>query len=112
MCFCAPRSPGKVSIFTFGAAAWCSMTSNGTLRSWSSRSVELIVVGGPFRRASRPVDVVWAWVPGTYEEYMASRVGERMEMMKVLLGAGERLAASLKEQGTADLGQYQFDFAP
>jgi len=35
-----------------------------------------------------------------------------MEMMKVLLGAGERLAASLKEQGTADLGQYQLDFAP
>ena len=41
-----------------------------------------------------------------------SRVREPMEMMKVLLGAREWLAVSPKEQGTADLGQFQLDFAP
>jgi hypothetical protein len=57
--------------------------------------------------------VVWAWVPGTYEEFMARRVRERMEMMKVLLGAGEWLAASPEEQESiADLEEYRLDFAP
>jgi hypothetical protein len=57
--------------------------------------------------------VLWAWVPGTYEEYMAQKVRERMEMMKVLLGAGEWLAASPEEQGTiSELERYRLDFAP
>lgn len=70
-------------------------------------------IGSLSRRVSRPVEVVWAWVPGTYEEYMARKVCERMEMMKVLLGAGEWLAASPEEQETvADLERYRLDFAP
>src|SRR5438046_9549020 len=27
-------------------------------------------IGSLSRRAAKPVEVVWAWVPGTYEEYM------------------------------------------
>jgi len=52
-------------------------------------------------------------VPGTYEEHMARKVRERMEMMKVLLGAGEWLAASPEEQDTiTDLERYRLNFAP
>jgi hypothetical protein len=70
-------------------------------------------IGSLSRRASRPIEVVWAWVPGTYEEYMARKVRERMEMMKVLLGAGEWLAASPEEQETvAELERYRLDFTP
>ncbi len=70
-------------------------------------------IGSLSRRAARPLEVVWAWVPGTYEEYMARKVRERMEMMKVLLGAGEWLAASPEEQETvADLERYRLNFAP
>jgi hypothetical protein len=44
---------------------------------------------------------------------MAGKVRERMEMMKVLLGAGEWLAASPEEQETVgDLERYRLDFAP
>jgi hypothetical protein len=61
----------------------------------------------------KPVEVVWAWAPGTYEEYMARKVKERMEMMKVLLGAGEWLASSPEQQQTiVDLDAYQLQFAP
>lgn len=70
-------------------------------------------IGSLSRRASRPLEVLWAWVPGTYEEYMARKVRERMEMMKVLLGAGEWLSASPEEQETiSDLERYCLDFAP
>jgi hypothetical protein len=65
------------------------------------------------RRISRPLEVLWAWVPGTHEEYMARKVRERMEMMKVLLGAGEWLAASPEEQeAIRELARYRLDFAP
>ena len=70
-------------------------------------------IGSLSRRTSRPVEVVWAWMPGSYEEFMANKVRERMEMMKVLLGAGEWLAASPEQQdAVAALAQYQLDFAP
>lgn len=70
-------------------------------------------IGSLSRRVSRPLEVVWAWVPGTYEDHMAGKVRERMEMMKVLLGAGEWLAASPEEQETVgDLERYRLDFAP
>lgn len=70
-------------------------------------------IGSLSRRISQPIEVVWAWVPGTYEEFMARKVGERMEMMRVLLGAGEWLAASPEEQASfADLDRYRLDFSP
>lgn len=70
-------------------------------------------IGSLSRRISRPLEVLWAWVPGTFEEHMAKKVRERMEMMKVLLGAGEWLAASPEEQETiADLERYRLNFAP
>jgi hypothetical protein len=70
-------------------------------------------IGSLSRRAKKPVEVVWAWVPGTYEEYMARKVRERMDMMRVLLGAGEWLAASPEEQeAVVDLDRYRLDFAP
>jgi len=70
-------------------------------------------IGSLSRRASEPLEVVWAWTPGTYEEYMARKVGERMEMMRVLLGAGEWLAPSPEDQQTIpDLDGYRLDFAP
>jgi hypothetical protein len=70
-------------------------------------------IGSLSRRDSQPVEVVWAWVPGTFEEYMARKVKERMEMMKILLGAGEWLASSPDEQqAIVDLDAYRLDFAP
>ena len=70
-------------------------------------------IGSLSRRAVKPLDVVWAWVPHSYEEYMARKVRERMEMMKVLLGAGEWLADSPEEQEkVSDLEKYELNFAP
>jgi superfamily II DNA or RNA helicase len=70
-------------------------------------------IGSLSRRILRPLEVLWAWVPGTYEQYMAKKVDERMKMMKVLLGAGEWLAASPEEQATiSELERYRLDFAP
>jgi hypothetical protein len=70
-------------------------------------------IGSLSRRVSKPVEVVWAWTPGSYEDYMAQKVRERMEMMKVLLGAGEWLAAAPEKQSAIDdLQRYCLDFAP
>lgn len=70
-------------------------------------------IGSLSRRKAQPVEVVWAWVPGTYEEFMARKVRERLDMMKVLLGAGEWLASSPEEQQSiADLDGYRLDLAP
>lgn len=70
-------------------------------------------IGSLSRRISRPLEVFWACVPGTYEEYMARKVDECMKMMKVLLGAGELLAASPEDQETInELEHYRLDFAP
>lgn len=70
-------------------------------------------IGSLSRRISRSLEVLWAWVPGTYEEHMARKVRERMEMMKVLLGAGEWLAASPEEQeAITELERYRLDFTP
>jgi hypothetical protein len=59
------------------------------------------------------VEVSYAWVPGTYEEYMAKKVSERVEMMRVLLGAGEWLSDSPEAQHSfADLEPYGLNFEP
>ena len=53
-------------------------------------------------------------MPGTYEEYMVRKVRERMEMIEVLLGAGEWLAAVSPEgqESITELEHYRLDFAP
>ena len=68
---------------------WCRRVVQYDLE-WNPALMEQQVgrvdrIGSLSRRDSKPVEVVWAWVPGTYEEYMARKVRERMEMMKVLL---------------------------
>jgi SNF2 family DNA or RNA helicase len=60
-------------------------------RDWNPAALEQQVsrvdrIGSLSRRKNRPLEVSYAWVPGTYEEYMANNVNERVEMMRVLLG--------------------------
>jgi SNF2 family DNA or RNA helicase len=70
-------------------------------------------IGSLSRRKSRSIEVVWAWMPGTYEEYIAKKVQGRLEMMKVLLGAGEWIAASPEDQeAISELDRYKLNFAP
>lgn len=96
---------------------WCRRVVQYDLE-WNPAMLEQQVgridrLGSLSRREGKPVDVVYAWVPGTYEEYMASSVQERQQMMRVLLGAGDRLADTLEEQERVELlDRYRLDFAP
>lgn len=70
-------------------------------------------IGSLSRRKNRPVEVSYARVPGIYEEYTANKVRERVEMMRVLLGAGEWLSDSPESQEDfSDLKPYRLDFKP
>lgn len=70
-------------------------------------------IGSLSRRENKSIEVVYAWVPGTYEEHMAGRVQHRQAMMRVLLGAGDRLADTAEEQDRIEnLERYRLNFAP
>ncbi len=60
-----------------------------------------------------PVEVYYAHLPGTYEEYIADEVKRRCEMLRLVLGAGEWLADKPEDQKRiAELERYQLDFEP
>jgi hypothetical protein len=70
-------------------------------------------VGSLSRRVKKPVLVGYAWTPGTYEEYMAQKVRDRVAMIRVLLGAGEWLGDSPETQTHVDkLEEYELDLSP
>ena len=104
-CSSVLKSRAKASIYTYGAGVLSNMTLNGIRRSWNNRFGRVDRIGSLSRRAVKPLDVVWAWVPHSYEgdKWLVKSV-ERMEMMKVLLGAGEWLVDSPEErQGASPL---------
>jgi superfamily II DNA/RNA helicase len=97
---------------------WCRRILQYDLR-WNPALMEQQIgrvdrIGSLSRRVSKPLEIVWPRVPGTYEEYMARTVRERMQMMKVLLGAGDLLLAAAPEEQEiiSNLEQYRLDFAP
>lgn len=70
-------------------------------------------IGSLSRRWKQSLKVWHAWQLGTYEEYMAQVVEERVEMMRVLLGAGEWLSDSPETQEKiSELKKYFLDFSP
>ncbi len=70
-------------------------------------------IGSLSRRKRRPLEVIWTVTPGSYEEYMKQAVERRLDLMKVLLGAGEWLASSPETQERLDdLERYRLDFSP
>lgn len=107
----------RLVIAVSGENKWSSSTF-----TWNEllKSVHLFVckrvvdrIGSLSRRVLQPLEAIWPWVPGTFEEHMARKVQERMDMIKVVLGAGELLAASFEEQQSIDdLERYRLDFAP
>jgi len=64
---------------------------------------------GGIRKAGEKVIVVYCFQNGTYEQVMATRVQQRCEMMRVLLGAGQWLDA---DREIEELDQYRMTFPP
>jgi len=96
---------------------WCRTIVHYDL-DWNPAAMEQRVgrvdrIGSLSRRTRKPVEVCYAWVPGTYEEFIKERVEKRVEMLRVLLGAGEFLEDNPNEQKIGlDLKLYELDFAP
>jgi hypothetical protein len=70
---------------------WCRDILHYDLE-WNPADMEQQVgrvdrVGSLSRRVKKPVLVGYAWTPGTYEEYMAQKVRDRVEIIRDLLGA-------------------------
>lgn len=63
------------------------------------------------QREVEPVETIYVWQKGTYEERMAERVQHRLLMMRTLLGAGNFLSDDPETQRIFDnLGQYELSF--
>jgi hypothetical protein len=95
---------------------WCRRIVHHDLE-WNPALMEQQVgridrIGSLSRRVERPIEVCYAWQPGTYEERIARTVCERQRMMAVLLGAGEWLAATPENQESILLAEYRLDFRP
>ena len=70
-------------------------------------------IGSFSRREGRPIEVFYAWQEGTYEEYIAKIVKERVDMIRVLLGGGEWLRDSPEaHESISRLKEYALDFSP
>lgn len=65
-------------------------------------------------RRRLPIEIYYFAVKGTYEERIFNVVRERMEMMRVLLGAGEWLAevGQPREEFGGILEKYRLSFVP
>jgi hypothetical protein len=96
---------------------WCRTIVHYDL-DWNPAAMEQRVgrldrIGSLSRRAKKPIEVCYAWVPDTYEEFIKETVEKRVAMMRVLLGAGEFLGDTPEAQNVAiDLKKYELDFAP
>lgn len=64
---------------------------------------------GGLRSAKRPVEVVYVYQKGGYEELIAKRVKQRCEMMHALLGAGTWIEQDLEVE---ELDRYRMTFPP
>jgi superfamily II DNA or RNA helicase len=64
---------------------------------------------GGIRSRRRPVEVVYCYQKGSYEELIAKRVKQRCEMMHALLGAGTWLN---EDQQVDNLERYRMTFPP
>ena len=64
---------------------------------------------GGLRSRTRPVEVVYCYQQGSYEELIAARVKRRCEMMHALLGAGTWLE---QDREVVDLDRYRMTFPP
>jgi hypothetical protein len=96
---------------------WCRTIVHYDL-DWNPAAMEQRVgridrIGSFSRRAKKPIEVCYAWMPQTYEEFIKETVEKRVAMMRVLLGAGEFLSDTPEAQNMAiDLEKYELDFAP
>lgn len=96
---------------------WCRRVLQYDLE-WNPAAMEQQVgridrMGSLSWRSCRPVEVCYAWQPNTYEERIASKVEHRLQMMRILLGAGAWLSNSPESQATIDqLEKYRLDFSP
>ena len=64
---------------------------------------------GGIRSRKQPVEIVYCYQKGSYEEIIAQRVKQRCEMMHVLLGAGTWLD---QDREVRDLDRYRMTFPP
>jgi superfamily II DNA or RNA helicase len=96
---------------------WCRKVIQYDLE-WNPAFMEQQVgridrMGSLSRREGQPIEVYYAWQEGTYEEHIAKIVEERVEIMRVLLGAGEWLQDSPKDhESISRLKEYALDFSP
>lgn len=69
-------------------------------------------IGSLASRVSKPLEIYWPWMPGTYEQFMMGKISGRMAMIRVLLGAGEWLADSPEDQKSVSIDDYRMSFKP
>jgi hypothetical protein len=96
---------------------WCRRILQYDLE-WNPAAMEQQVgridrMGSLSWRSRKPIEVSYAWQPNTYEERIAHKVEHRLQMMRILLGAGAWLSESPEAQETIDqLEEYRLDFRP
>jgi hypothetical protein len=96
---------------------WCRRILQYDLE-WNPAAMEQQVgridrMGSLSWRSRRPIEVSYVWQPNTYEERIAQKVEHRLQMMRILLGAGAWLSESPETQETIDqLEEYRLDFSP
>ena len=64
-------------------------------------------------RTRRPVEIIYVWQPGTYEERIVQAVENRLVMVRTLLGAGQWLSDDPETQRKfEEIEKYQLSFKP
>jgi hypothetical protein len=64
-------------------------------------------------RTKKSVEIHHVWQPRTYEETIARKVQQRVQMMRTLLGAGQWLSDEPSEQKEFQaLDRYRLNFSP